>query len=105
MTVQPSADSPDDVLAFLVRRKCAKCRGTLDSVRRTDISLSRYSPRWRCYPPHPTTWEFHCPTCHQEIMVHVRKGKVWVREPLMVTRKSPQRRGATQWKCKGVREV
>jgi hypothetical protein len=82
-------DARADVVAHLDRHRCAACRGPLSAVAAADVTRSPYSPKFRCWPPHPTCWQLHCPGCGQHIVVAVRKGKAW---PITgeVTRRSPR---------------
>jgi hypothetical protein len=85
-------DSPEDVVAYLDRRKCGACRTPLGSITVAAVSRSRYSPKFRCFPPAPTCWEFSCPGCGQQVVICVRRGKAWPLYPSLVSRRSPQRR-------------
>jgi hypothetical protein len=91
MTAEEEFEARADVVAYLDRRKCAVCRSTLSSVAGTDVTRSLHSPIFRCWPPHPTCWQFCCPGCGQYIIIATRKGKSW---PIAgeVTRRSPRQR-------------
>jgi hypothetical protein len=89
-TVTP--DSPADVVAYLDRRRCGECGTPLGSITAVEVSRSQHSPKWRCWPPHPTCWDFACPGCGQQITIWVRKGKAGPLYPSRVSRRSPQRR-------------
>jgi predicted RNA-binding Zn-ribbon protein involved in translation (DUF1610 family) len=93
MDAAAETDARADVVAYLDRRKCAACRSPLASVAASDITRSPYSPCFRCWPPQPTCWQFHCPECGQHLIIAVRKGKAWPIEG-EVTRRSPRPRAA-----------
>src|SRR5262245_39620533 len=90
--LQQAADSPADVVAYLDRRRCGQCGTSLGSVSTSEILLSRHHPKWRCPWPHPTCWDFSCPTCGQAITIWVRKGKAGPFGDTHVSRRSPKRR-------------
>ena len=76
MDVAAETDARADVVAYLDRRWCTACRAPL-SVAVSEVTRSLYSPKFRCWPPHPTCWQLRCPGCGQEIIIAVRKGKAW----------------------------
>jgi hypothetical protein len=80
-------DPRQQVIAYLDRRKCGNCRLPLASVGVGDL-VPYHGVVFRCFPPAPTCWEFHCSGCGERLVICVRKGKAW---PLdgVVTRRSP----------------
>jgi hypothetical protein len=94
MDAEPEIDARPEVIAYLERRKCADCRSPLSSIVVADITRSLHSPVFRCWPPHPTCWQFRCPGCGQDIVVASRKGKCWSITGEL-TRRSPRPRAGT----------
>jgi hypothetical protein len=89
MEADAETDPRPNVVAYLDRRRCVACRAPLGGVTVGDVTRSPNSPKFRCWPPHPTCWQVACPECGQHIVIAVRNGKAWALHGA-VTGRSPR---------------